>query len=857
MHPPQLKIDEIFNYYKTSLDGLSSDEVKNRLAKNGPNVISSSKKHSPFWMFFNQFKDVIIFILMIAALVSGLIGDWTDSIIIISIVIINAIVGFVQEYNADKALEALKKMSVLHSKVVREGIIEEILSVSLVVGDLVILEAGNSVPADLRLVEVNSLRIDESSLTGESENVLKNSDPMEDEQAALADRLNMTYKGSMVTNGRAKGIVTAIGMDTELGKIASMLQVEETDTPLKIRMKKFGKNLSYFIILICLILFGVGVLRGEDVMVMLLLSISLAVAAIPEALPALMTVSLAKGAKRMVRKNALIRKLPAVETLGSVSIICTDKTGTLTMNKMKLIHHFDTGDALPNEPSVLWLGIALNHDLVIDTDHKLKGDATELAMVEEFVDRFESSQLDKTLQLYPRVAEIPFDSVRKCMSTIHKFDDRFLVITKGAIESILKNSIQNFVHASEITSLANQWAKTGHRVIAFAFKIVEQIPEADQMASLEKDLIPCGLMAMMDPPRFEVKEAIAECKKAGVRTIMITGDHLLTAQAIASEIGLLMEDGESMTGKEMALMSDEDFSNKIEKCVVYARVSPEQKLKIINALKKKGYFVAMTGDGVNDAPSLKAADIGVAMGINGTDVSKEASDMVLLDDRFNTIVSAIKEGRRIYDNIRKFVKYIMTCNSAEIWTLFLAPLLGLPIPLLPVHILWINLVTDGLPGLALAGEKSEPDTMLRPPRPAQESLFAEGVGWHILWVGILMAGLTLAVQAWCVHHQVSNWQTMVFTVLAFTQLAHALSIRGERTYLFIQGIFSNKMMIFSVVLTFLLQMFVIYHPWMNEIFKTKPLSFYQLLSCIAVAAILFHAVEFEKWIRLKIKKNYV
>ncbi|MBK9270403.1 MAG: cation-translocating P-type ATPase [Saprospiraceae bacterium] len=855
MQPYRLNQNEVLEQFETSANGLTDAEAEERLSRQGPNKIEAHKKSPILWMFFRQFADFIILVLIVAAVMSGWIGDLADALIILIIVVLNATVGFVQEYKADRALEALKKMAVLHSKVIRNGEVKDLLSESLVTGDLVLLESGNSVPADLRLLEAHGLKLDESSLTGESVGVDKIAEQILEEHVELGDMRNLAYKGTTVTNGRAKGVVIATGMNTELGRIASMLQLKESDTPLKIRMKEFGKKLSFFIILICFLIFLVGILRGENLVAMLLISISLAVAAIPEALPALITVSLANGARRMVRKNALIRKLPAVETLGSVSIICTDKTGTLTLNKMKVLHHhIQDGAELENIP-LLWLGVSLNQDVQIDANGQMMGDSTELAMVTEFIQQFGLEKHQQLRATFPRSLEIPFDSERKLMTTIHRANEKYLVVCKGAIEAIIQQSSIRPELSSELQKIADAWASTGHRVIAFAYKMIDALPDDKNKTSLESNLIPCGLLAMMDPPRPEVLNAIDECKKAGVKTIMITGDHLLTANAIAHHIGLVNERSRSVSGKELSAMTEEEFMETVEKISVYARVSPEQKLKIIRTLQKKGHFVAMTGDGVNDAPSLKAADIGVAMGISGTDVSKESADMVLLDDRFGTIVSAIKEGRRIYDNIRKFVRYIMTCNSAEIWTLFLAPFVGLPIPLLPVHILWINLVTDGLPGLALAGERAEKDIMSRPPRPATESLFAQGIGLHIVWVGILMAGLTLGVQAWSVHQKMENWQTMVFTVLAFLQLAHALSIRGERTYLFKQGIFTNKWMIIAILFTFLLQLMVIYHPFMNRIFKTQPLDLNQLLICIGVAAVLFHAVEIEKWIKYLIRKR--
>lgn len=854
MHVHQLESKEVLNQLKTGVQGLSSVEAHERLLIHGPNLLKE-KKGTPAWlMFLSQFGDFIILVLIGAAVISGILGDLTDTIIILAIVMINSIVGFLQEYHADRALKALKKMAVLKTQVLRDGELQEADASVLVPGDVVNLETGVTVPADLRLLEVHSLQMDESTLTGESTPVTKIQDALYAEDLPLGDRLNMAFKGTSVAHGRGLGVVVATGMKTELGKIANMLQGDETETPLKQRMKQFGKNLSWIILLICFMLFGLGMLRGEGLIPMLMLSISLAVAAIPEALPALITIALANGARKMVRKNALVRKLPAVETLGSVSFICTDKTGTLTLNQMKVTRVQDFSSEWLENHKALDLIMALNHDVVLDPEGKLLGDPTEKALLESYLSVHGHESYRRIREAYPRVAEIPFDSDRKCMTTIHNFKDRFLILTKGALESLLPHMDQ-IEDVRLWVTVADAWATEGERVLAFGYRFMDRIPENFTWDIIETDLKIAGLAAMIDPPREDVTEAVERCSKAGIHTVMITGDHIRTAEAIARKIGILKNNLQALSGQELSKISQEEFEREVENIAVYARVSPEQKLRIIRTLQAKGHFAAMTGDGVNDAPSLKAANIGIAMGINGTDVSKEASDMILLDDRFGTIVSAVKEGRKIYENIRKFIKYIMTCNSAEIWTLFLAPLAGLPIPLLPVHILWINLVTDGLPGLALADEKAEADIMQRPPRPAQESLFAGGVGYHIIWVGILMAGLTLGTHAWCIHHKVENWQTMVFTVLAFTQLAHALSIRTERSFLFKQGIFTNWKLISALILTFALQMAVIYHPVMNEWFKTRPLSWEQLLSCVGVAGILFHAVEFEKWIKKLISQR--
>lgn len=851
-----LEPKEVLDRLKTSSTGLTVAEAEERLKIHGPNLLNERKRTPAWLMFLGQFGDFIILVLIGAAIVSGVLGDLTDTIIILAIVFLNSLVGFIQEYNADRAMEALKKMAVLKTQVLRGGEQREVDASSLVPGDIVSLETGSSVPADLRLIETHSLQLDESTLTGESIPVVKEREALTDGALSLGDRINLAFKGTTVSYGHGLGVVIATGMNTELGRIANLLQDDESDTPLKQRMRHFGKNLSWIILLICLLLFGVGILRGEGLIPMLMLSISLAVAAIPEALPALITIALANGARKMVRRNALIRKLPAVETLGSVSFICTDKTGTLTLNQMKVTRVSDLSTEWIGGNKALDLTMALNHDVVLDPDGGYLGDPTEAALLESFLSVHGNDQYRQLRDTYPRVAEIPFDSDRKCMTTLHSFDGRFLVLTKGALESLLP-LMDKSEDVRSLAAIAEEWSSEGERVLAFGYRFLDQIPEDFSWPLIERELKIAGLAAMIDPPRKDVAKAIELCELAGIRTVMITGDHVRTAEAIARKIGILKNGLRALTGQELSKMSQEEFDHEIEKIAVYARVSPEQKLRIIRTLQANGHFAAMTGDGVNDAPSLKAANIGVAMGINGTDVSKEASDMILLDDRFGTIVGAVEEGRKIYENIRKFIKYIMTCNSAEIWTLVLAPLAGMPIPLLPVHILWINLVTDGLPGLALADEKAEADIMQRPPRPSNESLFAGGVAYHIVWVGLLMAGLTLGTQAWCLYHKLENWQSIVFTVLAFTQLAHALSIRGERSYLFRQGILSNPKLIAAILLTFCLQLAVVYHPLMNQWFKTQPLSWEQLLACVGVAAVLFHAVEFEKWIKkmILIKKK--
>ncbi len=832
------------------IGGLSDSDAEERLAKYGPNQLEEKKRKPAWLMFLAQFKDMMILILMAAAVVSGVVGDLKDTIVILIIVVLNAVVGFVQEYRAEKAIEALKKMSAPMATVLRNGSPKNVGAAKLVPGDIVQLEAGNMIPADIRLLESHSLRIEEASLTGESLAVEKQVEELSGEELPLGDRTNMTYKGTVATYGRGSGVVVATGMQTEIGRIAKMLQEDESLTPLQKRLADFGKKLSLAVLGICAILYGAGLLRGEDPLNMLLTAISVAVAAIPEALPAVVTIALAMGARRMVRKNALVRKLPAVETLGSVTFICTDKTGTLTQNRMTVTETWTPASppadlTLPAEQALL-LGMALNHDVAKNEAGELAGEPTELALATFAEGHPSLSGFD--LRKYPRQVELPFDADRKLMTTVHDYDGRFLVVTKGALESVLE--VCEDADGNDMVEVAAQMGKKGLRTLAYGCRVMDQLPSEISFSTLETQLQVCGLVGMMDPPREEAAQAIADCKAAGIVPVMITGDHPVTAEAIARQIGIFGKPTDILiTGAMLQQMPTHDFEERIERIKVYARVSPQQKLDIVKTLQSKGQFVAMTGDGVNDAPALKKANIGVAMGITGTDVSKEAAHMILLDDNFATIIKAVREGRRIFDNIRKFIKYTMTSNSGEIWTIFLAPLVGLPIPLLPIHILWINLVTDGLPGLALAGEPAEKNLMSLPPRKPNESIFAHGLGLHIFWVGLLMGAVCLGAQAWAIHEGDNKWQTYVFTILCFSQMGHVLAIRSEYFFLFRQGIFSNPSLIWAVLLTFFLQLAIIYTPVLNDIFSVEPLTWQELLGCIVVSSIVFHAVEMEKLVR--------
>jgi len=869
----QKTVKGILSELNTTEKGLAHDEAARRLEEYGPNELEEKKRKNLLMMFIDQFKDFMIMVLITAAIVSGMIGEVADTIAIIVIVILNAIIGFVQEYRAEKAMEALKKMAAPSATVMRNGAPLDIAASEIIPGDIVILEAGKVVPADMRIFDSASLQIEEAALTGESVPVSKHVESITEEGILLGDRKNIAFKGTVVTYGRGKGIVVATGMKTELGKIATLLQEEEeVKTPLQKRLASFGKRLALVILGICAIVFTAGLMRGEPTLLMLLTAISLAVAAIPEALPAVVTISLALGAKKMVRQNSLIRKLPAVETLGSVTYICSDKTGTLTMNRMTVEEIYVDGEILKlrereteakgyspeniSDPTALFLiAMALSNDARKTADGEFIGDPTEVAMLSAAEEAGFGKQALRGI--YPRVEEIPFDSERKLMTTFHRWGDGYISFTKGAVDviigkvsSILTGTDGETLDEAKVQHVNMRMAADGLRVLGFAMRTWEEMPEKIDVASVENDLVLIGLVGMMDPPREEAKEAVALCKKAGVRPVMITGDHPVTARTIAQRLGILDEDASAViTGRELDKLSLEEFEERVDHIRVYARVAPEQKLKIVKALQDRGQFVAMTGDGVNDAPALKRADIGVAMGITGTDVSKEASHMILLDDNFATIVKAVKWGRRIFDNIRKFIKYTMTSNAGEIWTIFLAPFFGLPIPLLPIHILWINLVTDGLPGLALAAEPAEKNVMDRPPRHPKESIFARGLGAQVIWVGLLMGGTCIFTQAWAITTGHGHWQTMVFTVLCLSQMGNVLALRSETESFFRQGLFTNKPLLGAVLLTFALQMATIYIPFLNPIFKTEPLTLSELGLTLALSSTVFIAVEIDKLIR--------
>ncbi len=844
----KLSIEETFKELGTNQQGLTAIAAGEKLLQTGPNELQEGKKKSIAIMLLAQFKDVMILILLAAAIIAGIVGDLTDTIVILIIVLLNAFLGFFQEYRAEKAMQALKQMAVTQARVLRDGSITDLPATVLVPGDVVLLEAGNAVPADLRIIESKNLKIEEAALTGESHAVDKITDALEADDLPIGDKKNMAFKGTFVTYGRGTGVVITTGMQTELGRIAKMLQEDETLTPLQQRMASFGKKLSVMVLFLCIVFFVAGWLRGEDITKMVLTSISLAVAAIPEALPAVITISLALAARRMIKFNSLIRKLPAVETLGSVTYICTDKTGTLTKNKMHVEELFVNGQlyerntisSIKQQQEVMLLlqACALNNDAVEDIDKNLKGDSTEVALME--VAREQNIRPDT----WPRLAEIAFDADRKMMTTFHAHENKFISFTKGAPDVLLQQCVN--IDVPKLQQQVDDMAAKGHRVLGFACRYWDVLPENPDSETHESGLQFLGLASIIDPPREEVFQAVTQCKTAGIVPVMITGDHPLTAKTIAQRIGILKSEKDLIvSGQELAALDEDSFLAKVEKIKVYARVSPEQKLHIVKTLQQKGHYVAMTGVGVNDAPSLKRANIGIAMGITGSDVSKEAAHMILLDDNFSTIVKAVREGRRIYDNILKFIKYMMTTNSGELWTLMLGPIIGLPVALLPIHILWINLVSDSLPAIALSYEKAEKDIMNRPPRPPQQSVFANGRGLHMIWVGILMAGIALGLQGWAINHGL-HWQTIVFNVLCLSQLGHVLAIRSETQSLFSIGVFSNKPLIGAVLLALLLQIVITYTPFLQPIFQTESLTFNEFILVGAASSVVFFAVEIEK-----------
>ncbi|HEY6922508.1 MAG TPA: cation-translocating P-type ATPase [Steroidobacteraceae bacterium] len=857
----QRSANDALDLLGTSLAGLSQADATGRRAQYGPNALDEPPQRSLLAAFASQFADVMIIVLMAAAVISGVIGDLVDTLVIAAIVVLNATLGFVQEFRSQRALAQLRSMAAPAATVMREGQMSNVDATELVPGDLVILEAGKIVPADLRLIEAANLRINESMLTGESAPIDKLTEALPGANLPVAERRNIAHKGTFATQGRGVGLVVATGMRTEFGRIASLLETSRpAQTPLQKRLEFFGRRLAFVVLLICAIVFGTGVLRGEPALPMFLTALSLAVAALPEALPAVVSIALALGARKMTANRALVRRLPAVETLGSVTFICSDKTGTLTANEMHVEQYYCDGDrtaVVGSSPpwQILLQAMAVSHDAVQDEQGRAIGDPTEVALLRAALAA--GHNRGRETERLPRVAEIPFDSVRKRMTTFHQHPDGgFLSITKGAPESVLPLCEREARAAEYLTGdpvglsrIADQMAADGLRVLAVATRRWQSLPVVVDANTVESELNFVSLLGLIDPPRAEATAAIAACEAAGIIPVMITGDHPLTARAIARRLGLFRDHDAVLTGAQISEFTPKELEQHVRGARVYARVEPEQKLKIVMALQALGEVVAMTGDGVNDAPALQRADIGIAMGRAGTDVAREASGIVLLDDNFATIVGAVSEGRRIYDNLRRFIRYVLTTNSSEIWTIFLAPFLGLPVPLLPIQILWINLLTDGLPGVALASEPAERDVMSRPPRPPDESLFARGLGAHAFLVGLLMAAITLAVQGWYIHLGESAWQTVVFTAICFGQLGHVLAVRSERTSLFTQGLGSNRPLLGAVIITLVLQLSVIYVPVLDSLFRTAPLSATELATCFASGLTVFAVVEIEKWFR--------
>lgn len=826
---------QLYKKLASGPQGLTSQEAAHRLEKDGPNQLQEKPRKTNLARFLDQFKDAMIIILLIAAFVSFVIAIYegqtkafAEPILILAIVILNALMGAMQESRAEKALEALKSMTSLQARVFRDG--EEIILASseLVKGDLIHLEAGDFVPADARLIESSSLRSDESALTGESIPVEKDAQDLLDEKAPLGDRTNMVFSGSPINYGTAKALVTSTGMETEIGKIAQMLHSEEEgQTPLQEKLGRLGKNLGFIALAACALVFVVGIIDKIPPMVIFMTSVSLAVSVIPEGLPAVVTIVLSLGIQRMVKKNAIIRRLPAVETLGSASVICSDKTGTLTLNQMTLVEAYTGGeieearDASPQlEKALSYASLCSNASLREEDGEIIHlGDPTESALVYgAYENDLHQDQLNKD---YPRIHELPFDSDRKLMTTIHSYGDKYLVITKGAFDVL--EQISDTSGLEKAQEISEEMSSRALRVLGLASKVLDQLPEDLSPEKIEKDLQLQALFGLIDPPREEAKDAVAKCKKAGIKPVMITGDHILTAQAIASQLGIYEADDEAITGAQLDQLTDKEFGEHIEKISVYARVSPENKIRIVKAWQAKGQVVAMTGDGVNDAPALRAADIGCAMGITGTDVAKSAADMTLTDDNFDTIVSAVEEGRGIYSNIRKVVGFLLSCNIGELFSVLIAMLIWKDTPLLSMHLLWINLVTDGPPALALGLEPVEEGVMDMKPISRDESVFARGLGLRIALQGAMFTTITLLAfhLGMSLGGDLSSARTMAFLVLATGQLVHSFNMRSQKSLRKI-GAFTNKNLNRANLLSLALMLLVLFP--LRELFQVKILS---------------------------------
>ena len=848
-------------------NGLSSTEALRRLKKYGKNKLETKKKKTLFKQFLSQLKDVMIYILIIAAIISAFLGEISDALIILLVIIINAVIGVIQESKAEKALDALKELSTPKALVKRDGSLKEILSEDIVPGDIVIIDAGRYIPGDLRLIDTANLKIEESAFTGESVPSEKDASFLPDKEIPIGDQNNMAFMSTLATYGRGVGVVVGTGMNTEIGKIAKMIEQEENDeTPLQKKLSELGKILGFLAVGICILIFIISFFQGRDLLEMFLTSISLAVAAIPEGLPAIVAIVLALGVQRMVKKNAIIRKLPAVETLGSVSIICSDKTGTLTQNKMTVTTVYTNDSYIKesefnlndNESKLLVDCMVLCNDATY-SEKSQTGDPTEIALLES---PFKLNILKEKLEKeFKRIDEIPFDSDRKLMTTVNLVDDKKArVFTKGALDSILsicnKISVNGKLldfskeYKAKVLENSNIMSDKALRVLAFAYKDISK--ENIVLDSLEKDLVFIGMVGMIDPPRLEVKDSIKLCKSAGITPVMITGDHKNTAFAIANELGIAEDISQAITGHEIDKFKEEEFNEKIINYRVFARVSPEHKVKIVKAFKSHGNIVSMTGDGVNDAPSLKAADIGVAMGITGTDVSKGASDMILTDDNFSTIVSAVEEGRKIYLNIKKSIVFLLSCNLGEILTLFTAILLNWNSPLQPIHILWVNLITDSFPALALGVDKTKEDVMNNPPRNPKESIFIKSDKIQLIINGVLIGGITLfafKLGERLYADSLIHAQTMAFVVLSVSQLFLSLSLRSNIKSAFSLGIFSNKYLVYSILLGIFLQVIIISISFIANIFKVTPLLLYDWIVVILVSLIPFAINEILKLFR--------
>ena len=875
---------EVFGEVKSTENGLTSEQARRRSAETGKNKLAEGKKTPLILRFLSQFADPMIIILIAAAVISAITSVLqkefpSDVIIIMFVVIVNAILGVYQESKAEKAIEALQKMAAATTKVLRDGKVCEIPSEDLTVGDVVLLEAGDAVPADGRIFESASLKIEESALTGESVPVNKfiKAIGLEGQKdVPLGDRKNMMYMGSTVVYGRGKAVITSIGMDTEMGKIAGALSsAKDEQTPLQKKLGQLSKILSFIVLGICVFMFAFDIVRAlvtgtemnlDFLLGSFMLAVSLAVAAIPEGLAAVVTVVLSIGVTNMSKKNAIIRKLTAVETLGCAQIICSDKTGTLTQNKMTVVEHYCDNEKMLAE------GMALCTDVNLDDDGNLVGEPTEMALVAYSMSL--GMNKNELLKSAPRVGEAPFDSNRKMMSTIHKTADGILQFTKGAPDEILKHCTRIFKNG-EVSPLTDadrdavlkknkEFADRALRVLACGYKQLSCVPEDQSPDNIENELVFCGLVGMIDPVRPEVKAAIEECRGAGIRPIMITGDHKDTAVAIALELGIIKDKSEAITGAELDDISDEDFKEKVTQYSVYARVQPEHKVRIVNAWKSRGMITAMTGDGVNDAPSIKSADIGVGMGITGTDVTKNVADMVLADDNFATIVSAVEEGRRIYDNIRKSIQFLLSSNLSEVMAIFTANLLGFTI-LKPVHLLWINLVTDCFPALALSMEKGEKDLMKRPPRKSSDGIFAGGVGFDVVYQGLFVTLLTLA--AYFIGHfmEAGRWEitesadgmTMAFLTMSMCEIFHSFNMRsqhGSTVSMLLHGSF-NKYIFVSTVLSLITTALVIEVPFLADAFDFTTIDAREFFTALGLAFLIIPLVEIVKAIERAVIKN--